>query len=331
MIEREFLRLGFVEPDMASLDQWIYQRMPSEIPIWNWNQDTNTLSLGSRQISEITFVKFGGYGKIYFVYYQGTSKEEYAFMKFKQVKQERLLQEGLIQCVARNCLAAYGFEYVVPRVHTFVRHPQWGLGLCLQRIPGSQILSEYLQTHIQWNNPCRENDMIVLSILVQLATYLAILQKEHGLRHGDLKTTNVLLIIPCPSYTKAVSIGSHSWKLSSSFKTILIDFGFAELQKAITETTKGSDIFFLLCTFWNIPQFRNSLTPSVVEQIRTWLHDGKTDWAKWLEFSAEENIHGMYLFTTSKGFRNTKCQPLSVLFDIQRLYPGLVSIQDSSN
>lgn len=332
MVEVDFQRLGFVEPDMHSLSEWIYQRNPSEIPLWVWDKDANILTRGPRQISEIKFVKFRGYGKIYFVHYQGTSKEEYAFMKFKQIKQEQLLYEGLIQCLARRCLAAYGFEYAVPRVHTFVRHPQWGLGLCLERIPGSHILSEYLNSHIKWNTPCIANDTLFLSVVVQLASYLAIFQGKYTILHGDLKSTNVLLLTPCPTYTKTVALEDQkSVSFSATFRLTLIDFGFAKLHGSMSQTTQSRDLFFFLCTLWNVPQFRKSLTPKVLDQIRIWLKDDTTDWAKWLEFAAEDNIHGMYLLTESKRFRNTNCRPSSVLADIQRLYPELVSIEVSSN
>ena len=299
---------------------------------WNWDQTVKILKRGPRQISEITLVKLGSYGKIYFVYYQGTNKEEYAFMKFKLTKQERLLHEGLIQCISRSILSKYGFEYAVPRVHTFIRHPEWGLGLCLERIPGSHILSEYLKTHIQWNVPCMANDILFLSVLIQLASYLSIFQEEYGILHGDLKSTNVLLIIPCPKYTKTIELNNgFKWTFSSTFKITLIDFGFAKLYESMTNIIKGRDLFFFLCTLWNIPQFRKSLTPKIVDQIHSWLHDGTTNWAKWLEFSTEENIHGMYLWTESSRFCNVHCRPTAVLADIQRLYPELVSIEAFSN
>ena len=327
MIQADFQRLGFGEPDLVSLGTWIHLRLPDEIPEWDWNPSTKILSRGPRQISEITFVKLRSYGKIYLVHYQGTAREEYAFMKFKQLKQELLLREGLIQCLARSCLATYGFEYAVPRVHTFVRHSEWGLGLCLERIPGSHILSEYLQSHIQWNVPCIANDTLFLSVLVQLATYIAIFQGKYTILHGDLKSTNVLLLTPCPTFTKTITLeGNKTWTFSSSFKLTLIDFGFAKLHGKMAHTTESRDLFFFLCTMWNIPQFRKSLTSKVIDQMHIWLKDDTTNWAKWLEFSTEENIHGMYLLTESSRFRNVSCRPFSILQDIYKLYPELISI-----
>jgi serine/threonine protein kinase len=327
MVLADFQRLGFVEPDFFDLKQWIQQRNAAEIPIWDWNATTKTLSRDPRYISEITFIKFGGYGNIYFVHYKGTSREEYAFMKFKKVKQERLLQEGLIQTLARNCLTVHGFPYAIPRVHTFVRNSEWGLGLCLEQIPGSQILSKYLQSHIQWNTPCITNDTLFLSILVQLASYIAIFQGKYTILHGDLKSTNVLVLTPCATYTKTVNLETNiSWSFTSNFKLTIIDFGFAKLHGIMAPSTESRDLFFFLCTLWNIPEFRKSLTPKVVDQIHAWLKDDTTNWAKWLEFSSEDNIHGMYLLTESKRFRNTHCRPLFVLQDIQRLYPDLVQI-----
>ena len=331
MVVADLQRLGFQEVDEAHLATWVAQRTHEDIPEWQWSDEKKAFQSGYRSLSELTFARVRSYGKIYLVYYKGSSTNDYAFMKLKTKKMHTLIQEGILQTIARSTLNKYDFKYAIPRVHTFLRHPQWGVGLCLQRIPGSEILSEYLQSNLQWNRPSITNDTLFLSILVQLATYLTILQKEHGMVHGDLKSTNMLLIIPCPVYSKTVSIDKHTWSFSSTFQIILIDFGFAAIQKAVTPATKSTDLFFLLCTLWNIPQFRKSLTPAVLEQVRTWLHDGKTDWAKWLEFSANENIEGMYLFTDSAGFRNTNCQPLSILSDIQRLYPSLVTIQVSSN
>ena len=331
MIEEECKRLGFGEPDIQNLNIWIQQQTADSIPEWNWSNETKSFTFGLKSISELQQIKFRTYGTIYFVYYQGAVHHEYAFMKFKLKKQDNLIREGLIQSIIRNTLNTYGFDFAVPRVHTFIRHLKWGLGLCLERIPKSHILSDYLQSHIQWNIPCAANDKLFLSILLQLATYLAILQKEHQFIHGDLKSTNVLLIVPCPTFTKSISIHETlTWTFSASFKLTLIDFGFAKFTENSTPTIQSRDLFFFLCTLWNIPQFRKSLTPKMINQIRRWLHD-ETDWAKWLEFSVDENIHGMYLLTGSTQFRNTNCTPIQILTDIQTLYPELITLKLSSN
>ena len=327
MVDEECKRLGFGEPALENLNTWIQQQTVTTIPEWIWSNETKSFIHSTRKISEITPIRFGTYGKIYLVYYKGTRTEEYAFMKFKTQKKEQLIQEGILQTIARYILSSYGFIHAVPRVHTFVHHAQWGIGLCIERITGSQILSDYLQSHIQWNTPCITNDTLFLEIFVQLATYLMIFHEHYGIIHGDLKSTNVLLIIPRPKYTKTITLtNGYTWSFSSTLSIILIDFGFAKLNEATTPTAKSRDLFFFLCTLWNIPEFRKSLTPKVVDQIRKWLHDGTTDWAKWLEYSTEDNIHGMYLWTESKRFCNTQCSPFSILKDIQSLYPELISI-----
>ncbi len=327
-ITSELKRLGLMSKlsSLRDLQILFMVTTPSNIPLWTIQSYSKSISNQSTTLSEFTPVLNGSFGSVYLVYREDGTQADYGFIKVSPGQSQALLQEGLVQSASWSILNAYGFEKAIPRVYNIVNHPSWGIGLCIQKIPGSAILSDFLQGNLLWKKPCAENDVIFLSILIQLATYLSILQKELGFHHGDLKSTNILLVRPTETFTKTIKIDTLSWTYTTSLEAILIDFGFASIGSSTTPMRNSRDIFFFIASLWNIPDFRKSVTPKLATKIVYWLHDGKKNWARWLECAYSENLKGMYLLTASENFNNIHCQPFSILKDIQSIYPQLISI-----
>ncbi len=310
-----------------SIEVGIQFASPFSIPRWQLTK--SQLSYASTTLSEFTPVMKSTFGSLYMVYRETPESQGYCFVKFSPGHSLSLYHEGLIQAASAAALQSYGFSHCIPHVLEFIHHPKLGLGLCLERISGTAILSDFLQSNLNWKVACVENDLTILSILSQLSLYLLILQRELGLQHGDLKSTNILLVRPTELFSRTLTIDGNTFAYRGSLEAILIDFGFSSVHAAQTPQDMSRDIFFFLSTLWNLPEFRKSVTPKLASAVTRWLHDGQKSWARWLEVTTDENLKGMYLLSASEQFRNTRCQPISVLKDIQMLYPQLITIQGS--
>lgn len=324
---KELERLGVKvkSPTRQALEVGIQFASYKSVP--RWASEKSQLTYKSTTLSEFTPVMKGPFGSVYLAYRETSEEKEYCFVKLSPNYPSSLFREGLHQSASWAALTSYGIHHAIPRVIDILHHPTLGLGLCLERIPGSTILSDFLQSHLSWKTPCVENDLVFLSILSQLSLYLFILQREIGLQHGDLKSTNILLVRPTELFSKTISAGEHTITYRASLEAILIDFGFSSIHTAQTPQDMSRDIFFFLSSLWNIPDFRKSVTPKLTSAIVSWLHDGQKSWARWLEVTTDDNLKGMYLLSASEHFRNTRCQPLAVLKDIQSLYPQLLTLQ----
>jgi len=207
------------------------------------------------------------------------------------------------------------------------------------------MLAEYLSSHIQWGYPSDTNDRLLMSILAQVASYVAILEKELGMNHRDLKGTNVLMIIPSaePIVTQT-TLDAYLWSITSSAQTILIDFGFSCIGRPSGETVvsageflpetdfcpkEGRDLFLFLASLWNLESLRKSLTPKAKGLFQQLLRDNTqtTSWSDWLSGSVQDSMLSMYLLTSSSRFASSSCSPIHVLKTIAADYPEVCQFQ----
>lgn len=304
---------------------------------------TDSYCHGSLRLTEFTPFMSGKFGVVYLVYRENDTDTGYIFLKTSPNHPSALLIEGLLQAIAHRVLREYGFPKAIPRVLEIVKHPDYGIVLGLERNPGAQLLADYFKSQVQWGSPSIHNDHIVCSVLAQVATYLAILEATIGMNHRDLTGTNVLMVLPSQPIHQTVSVGAFQWTIHASQQAILIDFGFAcigkedgqmivsagELLPQIDFCPKeGRDLFLFCASLWNIPIFRESLTPMCKSLFEIWLQDtSSTKWSKWLATSSQTNLMGMYLLTNAGHFRSSTCDPLQVLADISKAYPTLVDFE----
>ena len=286
----------------------------------------------------------GNYGTILLALREVSPFEdsEYCFLKMSETHSKTLLIEGILQTLAYSVLSCAGFPKAVPKVLDICSHPTKGTVLVLERIHGSQVLADYLSKYIQWGNPSDANDKILMSILAQVASYSAILEKELGMNHRDLKGTNVLMVVPSKEPMKLqTSLDAYQWSIISNHQTILIDFGFSCIGRPSGDTVvsageflpktdfcpkEGRDLFLFLASLWNLEFLRKSLTLKAKGLFQEWLHDNtqSTHWCDWLMNTGgteEDSLLSMYLLTSSSGFASSSCSPLNVLKTIAMAYP----------
>ena len=304
---------------------------------------TDSYSFGSLRYTEFTEFMSGKFGVVYLLYREKIDDAGYIFLKTSPKHPTSLLLEGLLQSIAHATLKTYGFPKAVPRVLDIVKHPEHGIVIGLERNPGAQLLADYFKSQVQWGSPSVYNDRVVFSVLAQIATYLAILEKNIGMNHRDLTGTNVLMVVPTQSVHQTVNLDSFRWTIRTSQQAILIDFGFAcvghpdgkmvisagDFLPQIDFCPKeGRDLFLFFASLWNVAAFRESLTDVGRGLFEKWLHDTtEVSWADWLITSAKTNLMGMYLLTNAGHFRSSTSAPIHVLADISNAYPEILQFE----
>lgn len=263
------------------------------------------------------------------------------FLKSSETHSSTLVVEGILQTLARSVLTHSGFQNAVPKVLDICQHPSKGTVLALERIQGSKILAEYLSTTLKWGIQCEFNDQIILSIVAQVASYMAILEKELGMNHRDLKGSNVLMVVPLEQPVLLTTVMDvYQWTIQSTHQTILIDFGFSCIGRPSGETVisageflpetdfcpkEGRDLFLFLASLWSLETIRTSLTSKATALFAEWLQDNQQNisWTDWLEANTHDSMISMYLLTSSSGFGSSSCAPLSLLRGLAKVYPEI--------
>jgi serine/threonine protein kinase len=307
---------------------------------FQFNKLKNTYFGKHSQFAETIDIIDGNFGTVKLSYLESPTFTGYCFLKQSKKHQTSLIIEGLLQSCAHVALKRYGFPEAIPRVLNIVALPEAGVSLVLQRIPNSRMFAEYLKTNFQWGHSCQDNDDLVLQIIVQVATYMAILEYELSMNHRDLKSTNVLMIAPVDEFKREVVCGPHSWSFRSKLQVSIIDFGFSCVGSHLKDIVlsagnylpetdlcpkDGRDLFLFLASLWAIPEFRVSVSAPVQELFENWLVDSKgKNWADWLCVNDKDNLVSMYLLCSSSSFFSVRCQPIFMLMDIHKLAPHLV-------
>lgn len=356
--------LGAIKQDLQNLG--FKAEFTTQPELWSWLRRTplsftvpklkvhDTGNVWTTPIG-VSYMEFelamkGNYGTILLALRESSASEDtkYCFIKTSETHNKTLLIEGILQTLAHSVLANAGFPKAVPKVLDICMHPTKGTVLVLERIHGSKMLAEYLSTHIQWGCPSDANDRLLMGILAQVASYMAILEKELGMNHRDLKGTNVLMIVPSekPVLTQT-SLDAYKWDITSTAQTILIDFGFSCIGRPSGDTVisageflpetdfcpkEGRDLFLFLASLWNLESLRKSLTPKAKALFQEWLRDNNqgTCWSDWLTSAIgteSDSLLSMYLLTSSSGFASSTCSPINILKEIAKNYPEVCQFQ----
>jgi len=346
-IWKELMSLGYsgnitTLPELLSWIRRIHLTHKPELLQYESSEIQDEIILSSKlsRYSDFSIVLSGSFGTIYLVYRENRGKEEYVFLKTCPIHPTILLKEGILQSIAYSVLSYYNFPKAVPRVLDIVKHPTLGIVLAIERNPNARLFADYLKTNVHWGIPSKLNDTLFLSVLTQIATYLAILEVELGMNHRDLTGTNVLMVAPTIPVHQSVTLGSNTWMLHYTHQTILIDFGFACIGTSDGKQTvsageflptadfcpkQGRDLFLFLSSVWDVELFRSSLTEPVKQLFHKWLHDKtSTNWANWLITSAKTNLKSIYLLTNSEKFTSVSCSPLQILKDISEFDPNII-------
>jgi serine/threonine protein kinase len=344
-IWKDLQKLGFpgTVETFADLFKWLRKIHLVYEPPRLKKINKENFSVGPVTLSHFAIAMNGNFGTMYAIERIANEKSEVAFLKSSPKHPNSLFLEAILQTIGHSVLSYYGFPRAVPRVLDLVRHPEYGIVFTVEKVHGGRLLSDYLKDHIQWGKSCQTNDKLVLTVIAQVASYMAILESTIGFNHRDLKGTNVLMIAPCEPYKQTILLDELQWTLSLNCQAVLVDFGFACIGKSDRQTIvsagehlpkidfcpkEGRDLFFFFATLWNVPAFRASTTPAVTDLFHKWLQDtSRINWADWLITSACNNLESMLLLTNASHFKSEPCSPLSVLRDITVLYPEIVKLK----
>jgi hypothetical protein len=289
----------------------------------------------------------GNFGDIYSATQVKNAIETAVFLKRTPKFPRTLILEGFLQQISRSILEQYGFVQAVPEILDLITHPRDGVICAIECIPNSYLLSEYLEVYGDDEYTKEESEHIIIEIIAQVATYIAILESTLRLNHRDLKGNNILMIAPTQEWKQTVCVKKKKWDITSKRKVIIIDFG----QSCIGDSNRdvivsadptimmkntdfcpkeGRDMFLLLAHLWNNPSVRKLLTSKADALFDKWLRDkSKKAWAKDMVStplkSLAENFERICEFVNKKTFHSDPCNPISVLEDISKLYPDIVS------
>lgn len=311
-----------------------------EKPLVEATLDTlsQTLSLPGKKISVINVVHKGPYGSLVLVK-DATNGKEYLW-KFSKNSQCSLKNEAYLQSIAHHALVKHGFPWAVPAVEDVFYCKNYGTGFLMNHIKDANIFANYLQTHFNWSVQCKENDTLLIEIIVQLASYLIVLDKKLSMNHRDLKSTNVILVetenVPFQFVTCS---DTKIYKLITKHKAILVDFGFAcaNMNEKIIAAGDylptfdgcpkvGRDMFLFLSNIWNVEMLRSKLTVQFQDWIKNRLQTDKKSWASFLESVCDPAMKFIYLFTTSEKFKAPECSPLRILETLANEFPSTLKV-----
>jgi hypothetical protein len=346
-------KLGF-EGSISSFDElckWIKKMnliySPPKLSIIN-----NRYAVNGYEYKNIKHFMPGSFGDIYSALQVKNGIETTVFLKRTPQFPRTLILEAFLQQISRSVLEQYGFVQAVPEILDLVMHPRDGVMCAIECIPNSYLLSEYLEVYADDEYSKVESEHIIIEIIAQVATYIAILESTLRLNHRDLKGNNILMIAPTQEWKQTVNIKKKKWEINSKRKVIIIDFG----QSCIGDSNKdvivsadpsimmkntdfcpkeGRDMFLLLAHLWNNPSIRKLLSPKADALFDKWLRDKtKKAWAKDIASiplkSLVENFERICEFVNKKAFHSDPCNPISVLEDISKAYPDIVSFSGHS-
>ena len=299
--------------------------------------------------SQISEAFSGNFGTLYHTMRtREPDNQKKLFLKVAKRKEDNTLHvEAILHAISNVVLSFYGFSWAIPRIFDIVRHPHFGISFTIERCPEARLLKHYLDEHLEWGVASSRNDTILLGIISQLSTYIAILEHELYMNHRDLTGSNVLMIIPSDSVKKTVAFDKYLWTLQISHKTILVDFGFSCLGSLPSRKTAvnsgnyfpdtdfcpkdGRDMFLFIASLWKNPQIRQSVTPKVTALIHTWLRTTrKNNWAQWIESAQTMDMRSMYLLTMSDSFSSPSSSPIQIIKDIANEFSHIVFFQERS-
>jgi serine/threonine protein kinase len=334
--------LGFfyTGKSIGDLFEWLRKIKFKNLSVLKKNSD-NSYSYSNVKFTDFQLAREGTYGILYLAYRIKGEDEKYVFIKSSPNHKTSLLFEGIIQTIAQITLEHYGFPKAVPKIYDIINHPEYGTIFAVEKVQNAILFADYLKYSIKWEQPCEQNDIVVLSVIAQVATYMAILEKVVGLNHRDLKSDNVLMVVPQNGWSQTVQLEENvKWTINADYAAILIDFGFSCIGESDgTQVVsageyfpkidfcpkKGRDLFYMLSTLWNLKAFRNSITPKTKKLFHKWLRDNSNrDWPNLLKLNSENNLRDILLLSCSNDFYSEASEPKNIIHDISIAYPQIV-------
>ena len=252
-----------------------------------------------------------------------------------------LLPEACLQIAARQCLSEIGCESVVSEVRRILRH---GRSVTFMMEPFIKFLSlhEALQYVYQASLKGLAFDLWFIQIFSQIVLLLQYLEENIGLNHRDLQGENILISMTPTAKTIEIPLTTGKWSMSYEHEIKLVDFGFAcngfEMNApadiSVGDTfppfewcpKEGRDIYYILCYFYGQPEFRASVSASLLAQIQKWLFSdlGAEKVRESLELYGLSRLEWISFLVNTSKYRCADCCPKKILPWIAERWPEVL-------
>lgn len=268
------------------------------------------------------------------------NNKEYVVMKqLKNVADESLHQEAILQILVYHCLAYFNIHGVVPQVYDIIRYKGQTV-FTMKAFTNAKNFSTFLLENFAL--PHQKRQLYFVEVLAQIALYMIPLQNILYFNHRDLKSDNILIEEVPTKYV--LSFRGKTYTVCSNFRAIIVDFGFGcvgvetqgssilnagSVLPSIDPCPKeGRDIFQILTSLYSFNIFRDNLNPALQGLIDRWLTIGKTHYTE-QSVQNMENEEWVYSITSGSFFSAPGCSPSAILADISQQYPDIVTISTS--
>lgn len=265
------------------------------------------------------------------------NNKDYVIMKqLKNVTDESLHQEAIVQILVYHCLAYFNIHGVIPQVYDIIRYKGQTV-FTMKAFTNAKNFSTFLLEN--FTLPHQQRQLYFVEVLAQIALYMIPLQSVLYFNHRDLKSDNIL-IEEVPT-THVLTINDKIYTVKSNFRVMIVDFGFGcvgfetqgysilnagSVLPSIDPCPKeGRDIFHILTSLYSFNIFRDNLNPALQKLIDRWLTIGKTQYTE-QSVQNMENEEWVYSITSGSFFSAPGCSPSVILADISEQYPNIVTV-----
>jgi serine/threonine protein kinase len=291
------------------------------------------LRLPSKELRAHLYLKqivtSGSFGDIRLARREDSKEQTDVYVKSPRLDAMNLQTEALLQFCAYQCLMNHAIPWAIPRVYDVFQY-QKKTHFSMQKMDGV-----FLDT---WFQKSHQPDTDFFLMMAQLSILLCLLHQCIGLDHRDLKADN-LLLSPHPCRLQ-FQYGARTYVLDCPFQVHILDFGFACLGNIVADSSvgfvnlgdgilpaidpcpkEGRDLFQFLLSILCVKTIRSSLSSSCMKSIEEWTGTKFASMAQ----KMSEDTSWIYLYTSSPEFTSPNSTPYSVLRDIVRVLPHLVT------
>lgn len=271
----------------------------------------------------------GGYGIIQKVDRSSAQGIEHRCIKRANPAGLSLTAEAILQWIARRTLDSLGAPAAVPQVYDIYQYVN-ETRFTMEFIDGVSAVDSILTA--------TDPNSRLLSILVQSALLLGVLEEHLNLDHRDLKADNLWVRkLPAP-FDYTVTIGGTTWNFQDIYQVVLLDFGFAcigdcngtavvNLSDGVLPPLdpcpkEGRDLFQLLVSLWSLPAIRQSISPRLAEFIVQSLRYRGATYDKLVE--SAKGSRWSYLAVSDPKFQHPPLHPRNLLEKLRVLCPTLI-------
>lgn len=206
-----------------------------------------------------------------------------------------LLMEAAVQILVRDTLARISCQQMVAEIKLICRHDN-EVSFMMEPFDKNRVIAlhDALEHAISRSRTVQGSfsfERWFVETLSQLILISSYLENAINLNHRDLKGDNILINTTPHAAVIVVPLGQYRWKLQYYNEIKIVDFGLAckgtAMNKAGTLSVgavfagreicpkEGRDLYFLLCYFYGMNDFRERCGTRILGMIERWIGPGR--------------------------------------------------------